>query len=148
MLCCEFSRTEAQTDEASDIMHHSRLTCFRHANVHCQCDVLSHWFMCTISHDGSEMCCAWWKHSLSRGNNSCDHSSSNTVFGSFLHLPQKRHYASHIYIPCNICQTFINYKLMKCSTALWDHSNEHMGYYVNFWHIFVKFNVFCIITVY
>lgn len=53
-------------------------------------------------------------------------------FGSFLHLPQKRHYASHIYIPCNICQTFINYKLMKCSTGLRDHSNEHMDYYVHF----------------
>lgn len=72
------------------------------------------------------------KAQFEQGNNSCDHSSSNADFGSFLHLPQKRHYASHIYIPCNICQTFINYKLMKCSTALWEHSNEHMEYYVNF----------------
>lgn len=87
------------------------------------------------------------KAQFEQGNNSCDHSSSNTYFGSFLHLPQKRHYASHIYIPCNICQTFINYKLMKCSTVLWYHSNGHMEHY-EFWHIFVKFNVFCIITVY
>lgn len=45
-------------------------------------------------------------------------------FGSFRHLPQERHYASRIYILFNICQTFINYTLMKCSTVLGDGANE------------------------
>lgn len=44
--------------------------------------------------------------------------------GSFARPPQKTHYPFHIYILFNICQTFINYKLMKCSTVFTDHTNE------------------------
>lgn len=79
-------------------------------------------------------------------HNACDQSSSIEDFGSFRHLPQERHYASHIYILFNICQTFINYKLMKCSTVLGDQANEDIDFC--FWHIFVRFNTILSITVY
>ena len=35
---------------------------------------------------------------------------------------------SHIYILFSICQTFINYKLMKCSTVLGDGANEDIDF--------------------
>lgn len=79
-------------------------------------------------------------------HNACDQSSSIEYFGSFRHLPQERHYAPHIYILFNICQTFINYKLMKCSTVLGDQANEDIDFW--FWHIFVRSNTILSITLY
>lgn len=60
------------------------------------------------------------------------------TLGHFSISRRKTHYASHIYILFNICQTFINYKLMKCSTVLGDQANEDIDFC--FWHIFVRFN--------
>ena len=53
-------------------------------------------------------------------------------FGSFCHLPQERHYAFHIYIRLNTWQTFINYKLMKCSAVLGDAANEDVDFFMQF----------------
>lgn len=51
--------------------------------------VCLHYFTCQL---GNVVCI--WKHSLKKKHNSCDQCTSNKDFGSFLHLPQKRHYAS------------------------------------------------------
>ncbi len=42
-------------------------------------------------------------------HNACDQCSSIEDFGSFRHLPQERHYASHIYILFNICHIHHRY---------------------------------------
>lgn len=75
-------------------------------------------------------------------HNACD----QKTLGHFAIPRRKRHYASHIYILFNICQTFINYKLMKCSTVLGDRANEDIDFC--FWHIFVRFNTILSITLY
>lgn len=69
-------------------------------------------------------------------------------FGSFRHLPQERHYPSRIYILFNICQTFINYALMKCSTVLGDGANEDIDFLLLSDTSLLDFNATLSITLY
>lgn len=91
---------------------------------------MNHWFICTISHVrwGNMFQTDRQMHSLRRTIMHGIIPASIEDFGSFRHLPQETHYASHIYILFNICQTFINYKLMKCSTVLGDETNEDIDF--------------------
>lgn len=57
-------------------------------------------------------------------------------FGSLCGLPQKIHYVSHIYILSNICQTIINYKLMKCCGVFGDPTNEDIYLFLIFHRLF------------
>lgn len=96
---------------------------------------MNHWFVCTISHVG------WGNVRTNRRANAQfeetynarDHSSSikrlwvisPSPAGNTLRL-------SRIYILFNICQTFINYTLMKCSTVLGDAANEDIDFFLFF----------------
>lgn len=54
--------------------------------------------------------------------------AGSRTLGHFSISRRKHITPSHIYILFNICQTFINYKLMKCSTVLGDAANEDIDF--------------------
>lgn len=85
-------------------------------------------------------------HSLRRNIMHVISLAVSKTLGHFAISRRKTHYAAHIYILFNICQTFINYKLMKCSTVLGDRANEDIDFC--FWHVFVRFNTILSITLY
>lgn len=93
---------------------------------------MNHCFICTISpvRRGNVRQTDKQTHSLSRNIMPVISLAALEDFGSFRHLPQETHYPSRIYILFNICQTFINYALMKCSTVLGDGANEDRDFWL------------------
>lgn len=58
------------------------------------------------------------------------HNACDQTLGHFAISRRKHIMSPHIYMLFNICQTFINYKLMKCSTVLGDQVNEDIDFCV------------------
>lgn len=67
-------------------------------------------------------------HSLRRNIMHVISVAVSKTLGHFAISRRKDIMPSHIYILFNICQTFINYKLMKCSTVLGDQANEDIDF--------------------